>query len=180
MNLDESKIALSLRGKNGIGFLLSGLIIWIIITVIFLLSIGNYEKSVFMLFSTGLMFPLSVVLSTVIKADWKSKDIPLGSLGFYLNIAQMIYFPILFWAIGKSPADTVMFFAIITGAHFFPYGWLYHAKPFYFMAPFISVFITALGWYLDGESLWLIPMSMVFLLLVLIIWLYFDYKNKRK
>lgn len=131
-----------------------------------------------MMFSTGLMFPLSIAISTLIKADWKYKDIPLGSLGLYLNLTQIIYFPIVIWAIGKSPEETVIFFAIITGAHFFPYGWLYQAKPYYFMAPIISVIIMIIGWNLDRDRLWLIPMSMVIFLFLLISWAYIDYRKK--
>jgi asparagine N-glycosylation enzyme membrane subunit Stt3 len=71
-----------------------------------------------------------------------------------------------------------MLFAIITGAHFFPYGWFYNAKPYYVMAPIISFFIMLLGLYLDGENLWLEPLSMVVLLLFLILMIHLDYKRK--
>ena len=133
-----------------------------------------------MLFSTGLMFPLSVGISTIIKADWKLKNNPLGNLGLYLNLAQIIYFPILFWGIIKSPNDAIIFFAIITGAHFFPYGWFYNAKAFYVMAPMISVVIMFFGLYLNEENLFLVPFSLVILLLFLILWLHLDYKRKIK
>jgi hypothetical protein len=180
LNLIEIKNELSVKGKNGIAFLLSALIIWIIITVISLQPFGIYEKNIYTLFSTGLMFPLSVAISALIKAEWKFKDIPLGSLGLYLNLAQIVYFPILLWAIAKSPNEMVLFFSIIVGAHFFPYGWLYNAKPFYFMAPIISVIIMVIGWSLDEAKLWLIPLAMVILLFLLVIWLFIDYKKKYK
>ena len=180
MELNEVRNELSVRGKNGIGFLFSAIVIWSIITIIFLQSIDMYQKNIYMLFSTGLMFPLSVGISTIIKADWKLKNNPLGNLGLYLNLAQIIYFPILFWGIIKSPNDAIIFFAIITGAHFFPYGWFYNAKAFYVMAPMISVVIMFFGLYLNEENLWLVPFSMVILLLFLILWLHLDYKRKIK
>ena len=120
MDLRSSRIDVSIKGKNGLGFLTSGAIIWLIITIIFFLPINIYEKSIYMLFPTGLMFPLSIVISYIIKADWKLEGNALGPLGLYLNIAQLIYFPILIWAIGKNPEEAVIFFAIITVAHFFP------------------------------------------------------------
>jgi hypothetical protein len=180
LKLNEVRNELSVRGKNGIGFLFSAIVIWSIITIIFLQSIDMYQKNIYMLFSTGLMFPLSVGISTIIKADWKLKNNPLGNLGLYLNLAQIIYFPILFWGIIKSPNDAIIFFAIITGAHFFPYGWFYNAKAFYVMAPMISVVVMFLGMYLNEENLWLVPFSMVILLLFLILWLHLDYKRKIK
>ncbi|MDL4843245.1 DUF7010 family protein [Aquibacillus rhizosphaerae] len=178
MELSEMRNKLSVSGKNGIGFLLSAVVIWSIITVIFLQPIETYQKNIFMLFSTGLMFPLSIGISTLLKADWKFKDIPLGNLGMYLNVAQIIYFPILIWAIVKNPEVAVIFFAIIVGAHFFPYGWLYDAKAYYIMAPLISVIIMTVGLYLVEAKLWLIPLCMVVLFLILILLVYIDYKKK--
>ncbi|MCE7791843.1 hypothetical protein K8O68_05345 [Salipaludibacillus sp. CUR1] len=178
MDVTQSRNNLSVISKNGIGFLLSAVVIWAIITIIFLQPIEIHSKNIYMLFSTGLMFPLSVGMSALIKADWRLKNNPLGNLGLYLNLAQLIYFPILFWGIIKSPNDAIVFFAIITGAHFFPYGWFYNAKPFYVMAPVISVAIMGLGLYLNGDNLWVIPLSMTLLLLLLISWLSIDYKKK--
>lgn len=178
LNINEIRNELSVRGKNGIGFLLSAVVIWIIITVIFIQQLEMDQKNIFMLFSTGLMFPLSVGISTVIKADWKLKNNPLGNLGLFLNLAQIIYFPILFWGILKSPNDAIMIFAIITGAHFFPYGWFYNAKIYYVMAPVISVMIMILGLNLNADQLWMVPFSMVILLLLLILGLHLNYKKK--
>lgn len=180
--MDVTKIRndLSVRGKNGIGFLLSAVIIWTMITIIFTQPIEIEQKNRYMLYATGLMFPLSVGISTLLKADWKLKNNPFGNLGLYLNIAQLIYFPILFWGMINNPHDAILFFAIITGAHLFPYGWFYHAKAYYVMAPIISVAMMLLGLYLNGEDLWTIPLTMAFLLLLSIVWLRLDYKSKLK
>lgn len=177
-DLEKMRNELSIKGKNGLGFLLAGTVIWIIISVIFLLNIEIYNKSIFMLFSTGLMFPLAVGISQLIGADWKFKTNPIGSLGLYLNLAQIIYFPILFWAIGKSPEEAVIFFAIITAAHFFPYGWFYNAKPYFIMAPISSLAMIFIGWNAPLDKMWLVPVSLVIFLLILIFWLYIDYRKK--
>lgn len=178
MDLIEIKNDLSIRSKNGIPFLLSATIIWIVITVIYLQPFAMNQKNIYMLFSTGLMFPLSVMMSKMIKADWRSKDNSLGDLGLYLNLAQLMYFPLLFWAFAKSPNETILVFAVITGAHFFPYGWFYNTKAYYLMAPIISIMIMVIGWRVDTEDLWFIPLAMVFSLLILIAWLFLDYRNK--
>ncbi|MFA9558949.1 hypothetical protein ACERII_16690 [Evansella sp. AB-rgal1] len=178
MDIINIRNDLSVKGKNGIGFLLSGVVIWSIITIIFLQPMEIQQKNIFMLFTTGIMFPLSIAISALIKADWKLPNNPLGNLGTYLNLAQLSYFPILFFAIIKSPHDAVLFFAIITVAHFFPYGWFYNAKPFYVLAPINSVAIMFLGLYSNGENLWIIPLSMTILLLLLIALLHLDYKRK--
>lgn len=78
----------------------------------------------------------------------------------------------------KSPHDFVLFFAVITGAHFFPYGWLYRAKAYYIMAPVISVGMMVIGWMFADPYLWLLPLAMIIFLFVLIVWLSMDYKQK--
>ena len=178
MSLDETRNELSIKGKNGLGFLMSGVVIWFIVTVIFSLSIGIYEKNIFMLISTGLMFPLSIGMSRLIKAEWKFTGNALAPLGIYLNVAQIVYFPILFWAIGKSPEDAIIFFAIITCAHFFPYGWYYNTKAYTVMAVISALFIMIIGWNVGVEQLWIIPLITVILLLILITWLVIDVKRK--
>jgi hypothetical protein len=178
MDLLEVKNELSVKSKNGIAFLLAGTIIWTIITVVFLQPLGIKEKNIFLFYSTGLTFPLAIMISKVIKADWKNKDNPLSKLGLYLNLAQLMYFPIIFWAFVTNPTNMVLFFAIITGAHFFPFGWLYNTKVYFFMAPIISIINLVIGLTLAGEKLWLLPFTMVIFLLFLNILLYIDYKKK--
>src|SRR5690625_5560329 len=91
VDLHQIRNELSIRAKNGLGFLMSAVIIWTIIAIIFLLPIDLYYKNIFMLCSTGLMFPLSIAISHIIKSEWKFTDNPLGSLGLILNVAQIIY-----------------------------------------------------------------------------------------
>lgn len=177
--LDVIKDNLSVRGKNGIGFLIAALIIWSTITIIFLIPLELQQKNIFMLLTTGFMFPLSLLFSKLIKAEWKFEGSPLASLGLYLNFAQIIYFPIVFWAIVHSPEQAIMFFSIITGAHFFPYAWFYNAKAYLFMSIIISITMMVVGWSISPESLWYIPVTMVLLLAVLIFFLYRNYKTKR-
>lgn len=178
MTLKESRRKLSISGKNGVGFLLAGLVIWIITTGIFLTSLPLIQKNIYMLFTTGLMFPLSILISKLIKADWKFDQQPLGKLGMYLNLAQFMYFPILAWAFQHTPAQVVAFFAVITGAHFFPYGWLYDTKAYLIFAPIISISVIIISWNIGTHQLWLIPLFMSISLSVLIYFLLVDYRKK--
>jgi len=178
LEVNEIRNELSVKAKNGIGFLLAAIVIWSIITIIFLLPVDIQQKNIYMLITTGIMFPLSIGMSTMIKADWQLKNNPIGNLGLIFNFAQLIYFPILFFGMITNPEDAIIFFAIITGAHFFPYGWFYNAKPYYIMAPIIAVIIMMLGLYLNEEQLWVISLSVVVLFLLLIFLLIINYKKK--
>lgn len=178
MDLTKIQGDLSVRGKNGLPFLLSAALVWLIITIIFLVPLDIQWQNILMLATTGLTFPLALLAATLIKTEWKFNDNPLGKLGLYLNLAQFTYFPIILWAFAQRPNVMVLFFAIITGAHLFPFGWLYTAKAYYIMAPVISVGVMLLGWVFGNENLWTIPLAMVFLIFILAILLHLDYKKK--
>lgn len=176
--MDHLRIECSVRGKNGISFLLSALVLWFLFAIIYRQSVDIQLKNLLVLFLTGLLFPLAVGISRLIQVDWKLTDHPLGSLGLIFNIAQLIYFPLVFWAFFAFPEKMIVVFAVITGAHFFPYGWFYQAKAYYVMAPIISFVIMGIGWNMNPSRLWLIPVSMMVFLLVLIVWLWVDYRKK--
>ena len=146
------------------------------VLVIFLFPYEIESKNILTLFSTGITFPLAILISKVIKADWKVNDNPLGMLGLYINLAQLMYFPILFFAFVKTPNQFIIFFGVITGAHLFPYAWFYNTKAFAIMAPVISAVVIIVGWDINIPRLWLIPLSMIVLLMILNIWLYIEYK----
>lgn len=130
-------------------------------------------------FSTGLMFPLAVLMSKIIKADFKTDDNPIGMLGLHLNFAQLMYFPLIFWAFSKSPEQMILFFAVITGAHLFPYGWFYKSMAYMVMAPVMSLVLIFIGWNINIDNLWHIPLTMIVFTLILNVWLYVEYRIKK-
>lgn len=180
LNLKNLKEDLAIRSKNGIPFIFAATVVWSLITVIYVLPFELRLKNLLLFFSTGLMFPLSVLFSNLFKSDWKSETNPLSSIGLVLNLAQLVYYPIVFWAFIKNPSQMVLFFAIIIAAHLFPYGWLYDNKPFTFMSPMMSFTLAVIGWNLSIDKLWYIPLSMVIFLIILNICLYLEYNKKLK
>lgn len=177
-NINNLRNELSIKSKNGLPFLIAATIIWVIIFIIFSTQLSIIRKNIFTFYSTGLMFPISIFIAKIINADWKTNDNPLGKLGLYLNLAQIMYFPLLFWAFSKNPEYMIIFFSVITGAHFFPYGWFYNTKAYFIIAPITSITVMLLGWNIINKNLWQIPLVMIFLLIILSGWLYIDYKKK--
>lgn len=177
MEIESWRRELSIDGKNGIAFLMPAVIVWGLITLVFLLPFDLYTRNILMLGSCGLMFPLTMASARVLQTKWSFDDHPLGNLGFILNLAQLMYFPLIFWAISRSPEEAVMVFAVITGAHFFPYGWFYQSLPFYVMAPMISVSVTVIGLGWGANQQWIIASTMTGLLVLLIGWLVKDYQQ---
>lgn len=175
---NDFRLELSLKAKNGLEFIISGMILWIIITIVWTMNLSGYNKGILTFMVSGLMFPMAFGLSRLLKTQWKIKDNPLHPIGVRLNIAQLFYFPFLIFVMVKVPDYFLMTYAIITGAHLFPYGWFYNETGYSLMAGLMSVGSLVLGLYLPGNQMYLIGVSMSLSFFVLAIWLYLSYRKK--
>lgn len=180
MNVNELREELSCKCKNGINFILSGGCIWLVLFVLWRSPMEVMAKTTWTFILGGLMFPLSILFARIIRAEWTLKDNPIASLGLYVTCAQILYFPLVFWAFYNSPYDMPMFLAIVTGAHFFPFAWFYMSKAYAIMAGVTSIVITAVGWNLPEGQVWIVPLVMVGLLTTLAVWLWVEYQGKMR
>ena len=76
------------------------------------------------------------------------------------------------------PDYFIMTYAIITGAHLFPYAWLYKTKWYAIFAGVIAVGALILALMLPKTQMYYIALITSLLLLVLSIGLYFDARKK--
>lgn len=166
--LAELKAEISLKAKNGVDFILAATVCWFGIFIIWRFTLNSsYEKSVFTFILGGGLLPLAFAFSKIIKTTWKIKDNPLQPLGLWLNFAQLIYFPFLFFIFVKYPDYFIMTYAIITGAHLFPYAWFYEEKGYAVAAVAISVGAMAIALLVDPVDIFYVPLFTATLLLVL-------------
>jgi|SRR5690606_3189904 len=170
-SLEKLKSEIQAQAKKGVDFIISGGILWLIIFIIWLQDFSSYNKSIFTLIIASLMLPLAFGLSKVLKTNWKIKNNPLQSLGLWLNFAQLIYFPILIFALIKYPDNFIMVYAIITGAHLFPYAWLYDENGYAITAILISVGALIIALVSTLNVIWLIPLFTSMVLFILAIWI---------
>lgn len=180
LDLDELRLNLSLKAKNGINFIIAASIIWLMIGYIWTLSYTSYDKSILTFIVGGLMLPLAFLFSKILKTTWQIKDNPLQPLGLWLNFAQLFYFPFLIFILIKYPDYFVMTYAMITGAHFFPYAWFYNEMVYGIMAGIISVGSLLLALELSVKDFYFIPIFMSASLFILTILLYFSFTKKLK
>ena len=177
-SFDKFKIELSLKARNGIDFTLSATIIWGLVAYIWTLPISSYNKSVLVFMVSSLLLPTALGLSKLLKTKWKIEENPLQPLGLWLNFAQLFYFPFLIFTLVKMPDYFIMTYAIITGAHLFPYAWLYKTKWYAIFAGVIAVGAFILALMLPKTQMYHIALITSLLLLVLSIGLYFDARKK--
>lgn len=159
-SFEELKLELKTKARCGLEFMFAASVIWMAAFVIWrYLPYASYEKSVFTFIVGGLMLPLALALSKLFKTTWKIKDNPLQPLGMWLNFAQLIYFPFLFFILVKYPDYFIMAYAIITGAHLFPYAWLYDEKIYAFAAIGISVSVMLMALIMPVTLIYYIPLA---------------------
>lgn len=178
--LDELKNDLSIQAKNGIDFITAATILWGIIGFIWFLELSSYTKSIGTFMVSGIMLPMAFMFSKVFKTHWKIPGNPLQPLGLWLNLAQLFYFPFLIFVLLKMPDYFVMTYAIITGAHFFPYGWFYKEISYVIVGGLIAIGSLLIGLSVAPEMSYTIPLFTMGALFVLGLALRASYKSKEK
>nr|WP_321355343.1 hypothetical protein [uncultured Draconibacterium sp.] len=168
--LDALRTDVSIKAKNGIDFILAATIIWSMIAVIWMLPFSAYDRSVFTFIAGSFLLPFAFGLSKLLKTSWEIPENPLQPLGLWLNFAQLFYFPFLIFVLIKHPDYFLMTYAIITGAHFFPYAWYYNNKAYAFMAGIISGGSLLLTLRLATSDFFLVGFFMAICLLILAVW----------
>jgi len=175
--LDQWRIELSIKCKNGINFIVAAALIWAGIAVIWNLGLSAYNQSILTFCISGLMLPLAWILGKIMKTSWNVEGNPLNRVGVIFNIGQLFYFPFLFILLGNQPEYFALGYAIITGAHFFPYAWYYKTNWFGIFAGFIAFGSWIISVYFPEMSS-LIPAFVSGSLVILGVCLVRDYRLK--
>lgn len=175
-SFDRLRLELSVDAKNGVDFIVSATLVWTLLSYIWTLPYSAYDRSVLTFIAGSITIPLAYALSKVFKTKWKSPGNPLEPLGLWLNFAQLFYFPILVFVLLTDPQFFIMTYAIITGAHFFPYAWYYKSIAFAVMAGVIAVGALLLGLTLPADRMYILPLVMAGALAVLAVLLVLGWK----
>lgn len=177
-NFKNLKIEIQNQAKNGIDFILAAGIVWLGIYFIWTLDHTSYNKSILTFMIGAILLPLAFGLSKILKTNWKVKDNPLQPLGLWLNFAQLIYFPFLVFILIKYPDYFIMAYAIITGAHLFPYAWFYDEIGYVVASIAISVGSLIITLNIDSGSMWIVPLYTSILLIAFAGWILVRIKKK--
>lgn len=175
MNLDELRLDISKRGKNGIHFIIASVILWCAVLVVWLLPIkDDITKNLITFCIIAPLVPLAYMISKIIKADFSTKNNPLNELGLLFSLNQFLYILIAMWVYPTVPDKMVMVLAVIFGAHLLPYGWLYKSKAYYIMSVIISFTILIIG---INFSAVVVSIVMIVFEIIFSLWLMFELKS---
>jgi hypothetical protein len=136
--------------KKGIGLPVAGVVFWIAASGIFYLAPLRLAGLVVMV-GTGLVFPLGILISRLLKGDVLAKQPPLSNLGGILAAVQLFDWPIIILCYLLFPVWLPFVLAVLFGSHFLPYGWLYQSRGYYFLG--IAVPVVAAAAPLMGPSI---------------------------
>ena len=152
MSLDELRNDIIIKQKKGLPFILTSVVIWLLITVVAALDINIAMKNILVFCCSTPMLPLACLIGKLIKVDIFSKQNPLGQLGFIFTLNQMVYLLIVMWVFSAVPEKMIMVYAMVFGAHLFPYSWLYQSKGYTVAAISIPMISLILGCALNGTT----------------------------
>lgn len=130
------------RQKKGLHIIISSVVIWGIIMMVHISPLPIEQKNLYTFCASAPLFPLSILMSKLLRIDFQSKDNPLTQLGIFFTVNQMIYLLIAMWVYTSMPDKMLMVYAMIFGAHLMPYSWLYLSRGYLMFS--IVIPITAL------------------------------------
>jgi len=154
------KLELSVKAKNGLDFIAAAGAVWALLAFVWTLPYPPQQKGLLMFCLGSLVLPLAWLVSNVFRTTWTLPHNPLPPLGRWLNFAQLFYFPLLAVIYAKQPVSFIMAYAIITGAHLFPYACFYHARAYAVLAGVMAGGSMVLGLRLNSHETYGIPVFM--------------------
>src|SRR5699024_11587033 len=89
--LDQYRLDCAQKQKRGLHFILASVVIWCAMTVIYFSGLPILTKNLFAFICTGMLLPLSFLISKIINVDFQNKDNPLSNLGLLFSLNQLLY-----------------------------------------------------------------------------------------
>ena len=143
--LNDLKIEFAVKQKKGLPFILSSSVLWTIMLIAFLTDLDIAAKNMIALCCSALLMPVGMLFGKIIKVDIFSKENPLSGLSVVSALNQLLYLPIVLWAMYTVPEKMIMVYAITVGAHFLPYYWIYFSPTYFYSSIVIPVVSLILG-----------------------------------
>lgn len=134
-----------IKQKRGIHFIMASVVLWIGISVIRMLDLPILMQNMLTFCMSAPLMPIAYLMSKLLGIPFQDKENPLSAAGIVLAVAQIPYLLIVMWIYSTRPEYMVMVYAMVTGAHFLPYGWYYRSKSYYIFSGLIPLVSLVVG-----------------------------------
>ena len=145
--LNTLKIEYAVKQKKGLPFIMASLVLWAIMLVAFLTDLDISTKNMIAMGCSVLLVPVGMIFGKIIKVNIFSKENPLNSLSVVAALNQLLYLPIVLWAMYAVPDKMIMTYAIVVGAHFMTYYWIYFSPTYFYASILIPIVSLLVGIY---------------------------------
>ena len=145
--LNELKIEYAVKQKKGLPFIMASAVLWTIMLITFLTDLDIAIKNIIAMCCSALLMPVGMLFGKIIKVNIFSKENPLGSLSIVAVLNQLLYLPIVLWAMYDVPDKMIMVYAVVVGAHFLTYYWIYFSPTYFYASIIIPIVSLIFGLY---------------------------------
>ncbi len=145
--LNTVKIEYAVQQKKGLPFIMASSVLWTIMLIAFLTGLDIATKNMIAMCCSALLMPVGILCGKIIKVNIFSKENPLSSLSIIAALNQLLYLPIVLWAMYTVPDKMIMVYAIVVGAHFLPYYWIYFSPTYFYASIIIPIVSLVFGIY---------------------------------
>lgn len=145
--LNELKIEYAVKQKKGLPFIMASAVLWTIMLITFLTDLDIAIKNIIAMCCSALLMPVGMIFGKIINVNIFSKENPLGSLSIVAALNQLLYLPIVLWAMYAVPDKMLMVYAIVVGAHFLTYYWIYFSPTYFYASIIIPIVSLIFGLY---------------------------------
>ena len=145
--LSHLKIEFAVKQKKGLPFILASTVLWAIMFVAYLTDLDITTKNIIAMCCSAALMPVGMLFGKIVKVDIFSKENPLSSLSVVAALNQLLYLPIVLWAMYTVPDKMLMIYAVVVGAHFLPYYWIYFSPTYFYAAILIPIVSLIFGIY---------------------------------
>lgn len=145
MNVREVQSDLMQRTKKGVAMFYVGSIYWLLMGLLSFLDMHINLLGLIYLIGTGMVFPLGILVSNLLKIDFIAKDNELSNFAGVIGGMQLLFAPILIMIYMERIEWLPFFIAVLTGAHFLPFSVLYKSKGFIFQSIAVVLMASIVG-----------------------------------
>jgi len=143
--LDALRDDMRYSQRAGLPFIITAAIIWGLIAIATSINLPMYTSDLVVFCCACPLMPIAMLVGKILKVDILDKKNVLWKAGILFTCNQMIYLLIAMWTMSAVPEKMVMVYAMIFGAHYLPYSWLYKEKTYLISAILITVASLILG-----------------------------------
>ena len=141
------KVEFAVKQKKGLPFIMASTVLWTIMLIAFLTDLNVSAKNMIAMCCSALLMPVGMLFGKILKVDMFCKDNPFSSLSVVAALNQLMYLPIVLWTMYAVPDKMIMVYAIVVGAHFLPYYWIYFSPTYFYASIIIPIVSLMFGIY---------------------------------